>query len=339
MRFTLFVLIAIVSSSQTFCPFELQKAHSAEPGTKVEKREPTLAKRPASQTTDTASKNPPSIPSNQSLVPAKPVSTATRETKTAPATSGKVLLQYRLKAGTKIVSEVTHLAKTHTKINDEEQTSQSRTISQKVWYVKEVADDGRITFVHQVDSVNMSQQIGDGEELRYDSKTDREPVEIFRSVAETIGKPISTITITPSGTVVERSNESQGSNLGLGDITIPLPEEPIGIGDQWETTREIRIRRDDGTPKTVKVRELYTLEKFSAGVAVIAVRSEPLTPTSDAAIEAQVMQQMSNGTVRFDADAGQLISKNLAWDRTVVGFSGVGSVMDYSARLDEVVQK
>jgi len=48
---------------------------------------------------------------------------------------------------------------------------------------------------------------------------------------------------------------------------------------------------------------------------------------------------LSNGTIKFDIDAGRMISKELGWDKVVVGFSGAGSVMDYSARLDEQVTK
>jgi len=300
---------------------------------KNQPKEPTLAERAETPATETVTEKPAREKSKVTLVskgkPADLDSTSNSE---------RYKLRYNLKADTRIVSEVTHLAKTNTKINDESQSSQSRSVSKKAWAVSKVAQNGDMTFVHQVDSVEMSQQIGDGEELRYNSATDKEPNAIFEKVAETIGKPLATITINALGQVVERSDEAVGSNLGMGDIAIPLPEEEIEIGTQWETPREIRVRRTDGTPKVVKVRELYTLEKVSAGVAVISIRTEPLTPLSEPEVESQAVQQMSNGTIRFDVDAGKLISKKLAWDKTVVGFSGAGSVMDYSARLDEVVQ-
>lgn len=296
--------------------------------------EPTPARRP-----DTATPN--LVAANSELEKSKTTMVSNAKSNPIEPTKAaeRIELRYRMKLGMKIVSEVTHLATTNTKINDESQSSQSRSVSRKVWTVNDVAKNGDMTFVHQVDAVEMSQQIGDGEELRFNSATDKEPNAIFQKVAETIGKPIATITINDFGQVIERSDEAAGSNLGMGDITIPLPEGKIDIGTQWETSREIRVRRTDGTPKVVKVRELYTLEKVSAGVAVISIRSEPLTPLSEPAVEAQAVQQMSNGTIRFDIDKGQLISKNLKWDKTVVGFSGSGSVMDYSARLDEVVLK
>ncbi len=291
---------------------------------------------PAPATRPVASRSPERASETKSKTTMVSKSTSPKET--VPSDTNRYMLRYRMTKNTKIVSEVTHLAKTNTKINDEAQSSQSRTVSRKVWTVSDVASNGDMTFVHQVDSVEMSQQIGDNEELRYNSETDKEPIEIFRQVAETIGKPIATITINAFGQVIQRSDEASGANLGMGDITIPLPEEEIEVGTQWETPREIRVRRTDGTPKTVKVRELYTLEKVTAGVAVISIRSELLTPLTEPEVEAQAVQQMSNGTIRFDLDAGRLISKKLSWDKTVVGFSGPGSLMDYSARLEEVVQ-
>jgi hypothetical protein len=308
--------------------------------TTQQKTEPTLAAKPGTGPATPADKPTTSQTAPQPPQKAKTTVISAKRAPTPAASSGEqYLLRYNLRPKTKIVSEVTHLAKTNTKVNDVEQSSQSRTVSRKVWTVTEVASNGDMTFVHQVDSVDMSQKIGDGEEIHYNSKTETQPLEIFAKVAETIGKPIATVTITPSGQVVNRSEEAQGSNLGMGDITIPMPDQAIQIGDQWETSREIRIRRPDGTPKSVKVRELYTLEKVSAGVASISIRSEPLTPLTEPEVEAQVLQQISNGQIRFDLDSGRLISKNLTWDKTVVGFSGTGSVMDYSARLDEVVEK
>jgi len=285
--------------------------------------EPTLAKRPFAETVSVKSE----------------VSDKTSEpSKIEPSESELYRLVYKLQPNEKIVSEVTHLATTNTKISDTNQASQSRTVSRKVWEVKASEESGNMTFTQSIESVDMSQQVGDEGEVRYNSAIDKEPPTAFKSVAELIGKPIATITITPWGEVVDRSEKANGTNLGMGDVTIPMPKESIAIGQQWETAREIRVRRTDGSPKMIKVREVYTLEKVSAGVAVISIRSEPLTPLHEPELEAQAIQQMSNGDVRFDIDEGRLISKSLAWDKTVVGFSGPGSVMEYSARLNEKVQ-
>ena len=85
----------------------------------------------------------------------------------------------------------------------------------------------------------------------------------------------------------------------------------------------------------IKIRERFTLEKVKTGVATLSVRSEPLTPIREESIRAQVVQQLSNGTIRFDVDNGRLLSKQLDWDEDVVGFQGANSMMEYRAQLTE----
>ncbi len=260
-----------------------------------------------------------------------------------PSTSGgeEYLFRYNLQPGMVISSEVTHLAKIDTKIDSTEQNSQSRTVSQKIWEVTK-AVNGEMTFDYKILEIDMSQRIGNDTELRFSSKSGEEPSRQFQaaaSAAATIGKVISTVTIDEQGMIIARSDQSNPPNLGMGDITLPVPKKPVAIGATWEVPREMRIMREDSSVKTVRFRELFRFDKVSAGVATIAVRSEMLTPISEPKEEAQVLQQLSNGTIKFDIDAGRMISKELGWDKVVVGFSGAGSVMDYSARLEEQVLK
>ncbi|MFN9788562.1 MAG: hypothetical protein ACK54R_02405, partial [Pirellulaceae bacterium] len=65
----------------------------------------------------------------------------------------KFLLRYKMLEGTILGSQVTHLAKTDTKIDKSEQSSQSRTVSQKVWEVTSVDPQGHMTFVYRIDQV------------------------------------------------------------------------------------------------------------------------------------------------------------------------------------------
>lgn len=246
------------------------------------------------------------------------------------------LFRYNFTPGLSIRSEVVHLAKMDNKIDSSEQNSNSRTVSQKTWDVTKV-ENGEMTFEYRIVEIDMSQRVGSETEVRYSSKSNEAPPRQFQTAAESVGKVISTVTIDQQGMIIARSDETNPPNLGMGDITLPVPSEPIGIGSTWEIPRELRIRRDDGSLKTVRFRELFRLDKVSAGVASITVRSEMLTPITDPKEEAQVLQQLSNGNIKFDLDAGRMISKELAWDKAVVGFSGSGSVMDYSARLDENV--
>jgi len=246
-------------------------------------------------------------------------------------------LRYRFEPGLVLRSEVTHLSKNSTRINSVLQDASSRTITDKAWRVLE-ADENQTTFEYTVEAVDLSQQFGSSEEIRYNTKEPTEQVPVqFAGAVEAVGKTVSTIRIDARGMVVARSDSKDPPHMGMGDITLPLPENAVSVGATWEIPREMRIDRKDGTSRMIKFRELFKLDKVSAGVATISVRSEPLSPINDPTEEAQVMQQLSNGTIQFDIDAGRMISKELAWDHQVVAFSGPGSLLEYSSRLEDRV--
>ena len=44
-------------------------------------------------------------------------------------------------------------------------------------------------------------------------------------------------------------------------------------------------------------------------------------------------------TIRFDIDAGRVMSRQLDWDEDVVGFQGPSSNLEYQSRLTETLEK
>lgn len=245
------------------------------------------------------------------------------------------LLRYSLTAGEQLDYEVTHVAKTKTRIRGSEEVSQVHTTSQRHWNVVD-ANPSVFTFQHILDAVQMTQQQGEAEEVRWDSQEYTEPPAIYEHIAAQIGHPLATLTITPRGQEVKREDDTgTKASLGMGSLTLAFPEEPIAVGSSWSVPREVKARGEEGEVKTIKIRELFTLEKVQTGVAYLTVRGEPLTPINEESIRAQVVQQLSNGTIRFDLDNGRMLSKQLDWDETVVGFQGPNSLMEYRARFTE----
>lgn len=244
-------------------------------------------------------------------------------------------LQYKLRAGETLVSRVVHLADTRTTMAEHEETSNSRTTSEKVWEVLEVNAKGEMTFEYRIESVDLAQSVGKGEEMKYNSKTDTEIPPVFKQVAETISKPLAKVTINPQGQVVSRDGELKTPQMGIGELTVPLPADPVAIGGQWAVPRELRVKLESGAFKSIKVRELYTLEKVSAGVATIKIVTQPLTPVREPAVEAQLIQQLSRGELKFDLDLGRLLSKNLDWSDEVLGFRGADTSLRYDAKFTE----
>jgi hypothetical protein len=248
---------------------------------------------------------------------------------------GPFLLRYRFTAGETLRWKVTHMATTETRIKGNTQSSTSHSVSTKRWHVDSVDDGGNITLTHVVENVDMWQKLSDRPEVRYNSDKDEVAPREYRSVAETIGVPLTTVTINAEGGLIERKSGSGQPSFGLGDMVMMLPPKPAKVGSDWYEPSEVPIRQPDDTIKRIKVRKLYTLKSVRTGVATIEVRTEILTPISEASIKAQLIQRLTNGVIKFDIDAGRILSRQIDWDETVVGFSGNESMMKYLARFTE----
>ncbi len=251
------------------------------------------------------------------------------------ALSEKYQLRYKFSKGEVVRWKVRQLGTTEATVRGNTQTSKMRSVSTKQWKVLDVDNEGNVTFVHSVVDVDMWQKISDRQEVRYNSLKDQSPPPEYMQVAKTIGVPIATVTVSSSGKVLQRDKAPKQTNSGLGDIVLRLPAEAVKVGQDWHLSNEIRVRRRDGELLRVKTRLVYTLKSVKTGVATIAVRTEVLTPINDPQIKSQLIQQLTNGELKFDLDAGRLMAQKIDWDETVVGFSGYDSMMKYLARFTE----
>jgi hypothetical protein len=244
-------------------------------------------------------------------------------------------LQYKFTAGEMYRIRVTHLVAVETQIRGVTETAKTRSISTKVWNVSNVDKDGNITFTYTVEDANMWQQLSGRDEIRYDSTQDQEPPVEYKHVAESVGVPMGTITVAPSGQILRREKARPQFNPGIGELTALLPEKPVAVGQQWTTEAELPVRLPDGEVKRIKTRQVYKLEKVLTGIATISVHTEVLTPVDEPAVQSQLVQRIKRGEIKFDIDAGRVRSQQLDIDETVIGFSGADSLMKYLARLTE----
>jgi hypothetical protein len=244
-------------------------------------------------------------------------------------------LKYKFQKGETVRTEVVHRAKVHTTIQGSSQTAETQSKSIKVWIVKFVDIKGHVTFEHRVENIDMWQKTTGRQEVRYNSETDKEAPPGYEAVAEAVGVPLSTVTMDDRGTIIKRK-ESRAQPVGVStQMTMPLPKEAIAIGESWSSPLEIDVQQKDGSQKKIQTRQKFTLEGVSDDMATIRVDTQILTPISDPAIEAQLIQRLSEGTVQFDIAAGRVLSQQLDLDRHVIGFSGAASSMHYVTRFVE----
>lgn len=245
-------------------------------------------------------------------------------------------LRYRFSPGETVCWQVVHRGKISATVSGTTEHTEMSSESLKLWRVVEVQPDGTATFEYRVENVKMRQKLTGKKEVRYNSQTDKKAPPSFDDVAKAVGKPLTKITIDSRGKVLNRKKMTASPfNENKGQLTIPLPEKPIVVGETWTQPHEVSVPLESGGIKRVQTMQKYTLKSVKTGVASILVETQILTPISHAAIEAKLIQQASRGTVRFDIDAGRILSQKTDLDRRVVGFRGAASSLHYLTLFTE----
>ena len=244
-------------------------------------------------------------------------------------------LRYKFQPGETIRTEVVHRATVETTIQGTTQTAETRSISVKAWKVTGVNEDGDIRFVHSVENIDMWQHTQGRQEVRYNSQTDKQPPPGYEDAAKAVGVALAVVIMDEHGRVLQRENMHPQPNVQASQLVIPLPKKAAHIGHKWAETMEVEVLQKGGSTRKIQTRQQYTLAKVTNGVAIIKVETQVLTPVNDPAIEAQLIQRLFAGTIRFDVDEGRLLSQQMDLDRRVIGFSGASSSMHYLTRFTE----
>jgi len=248
----------------------------------------------------------------------------------------KHLLRYKFEPGETIRWKVEHRAEVRTTVSGTTQTAETTSNSVKVWRVTSVDNDKKqARFVHSVDSVDMRQVLTGRQEVHYNSQTDAVPPPGFEDVARDVGVPLSEFTIDLRGYVLRREEKRKDAHPSMGEITVPLPDNPVAIGETWSQPNQVTVKYKDGSPKQVKTRQDYKLVEVDRGVATITLETTIITPITDPAIDAQLIQQVVDGKIRFDIENGRVISQQTDIDKHVVGFQGEASSLHYVTRFKE----
>lgn len=264
-------------------------------------------------------------PSEPALLPAAPATPA-----------GQTYdLKYKFKTGEAVKSEVSHRATVDTTIQGTTQTAETRTTSVKLWKITGVDADGNITLEHSVASIDMWQHMKGRQEVSYNSQKDKTPPPGYEDVAKAVGVTLTTATIDSRGKVLKRIENRKASDGSTAQITLPLPSEPVAIGHEWSAPVEAEVKTKSGNLQKVPMRHKYVLEKVVNGIATISIDTQVMAPMHDPSVEAQLIQRMSNGTLRFDVAAGRVVSQKMDLDRRVIGFSGPASSMHWLSEFTE----
>ncbi len=282
---------------------------------------------------DAAAESSPNDPGTTLKVVAEPSAPQPPEAPQSPTL--KYDLKYKFTPGEVVRTEVVHRATVQTTIEGTTQIAETQSKSTKIWQINAVADDGTVSFVNMVEKIDMWQKTQGRKEVRYNSEAGDEVPPGYEDVAKAVGVPLTTLTMDNRGKVLKRQEKLPQPMSLSTQVTMPLPNRPIVVGESWSSPMEIDVILKDGSTKKVQTRQKFTLEKVASDVATITIDTQILTPVHDPAIEAQLIQRLSAGTARFDIATGRMLSQQLDLDRRVIGFSGPTSSMHYLTRFTE----
>ncbi|MGE0377138.1 MAG: hypothetical protein AB7Q45_17140, partial [Planctomycetaceae bacterium] len=167
-------------------------------------------------------------------------------------------------------------------------------------------------------------------------------------IAETIGKPLARITVSPMGELLDMKwllPDQQGAlpakaDGGTLDILVSMPEGPVAVGETWKQRFETEVLVDQKLRKTVTLLRTYRLAGVENDRATIELQTAVITPLHDPAQEAQLIQKTPNGTIEFDLKRGVMLSRATAVDREVVGFNGGKSrIRNKTTRSENLVEQ
>ncbi len=241
--------------------------------------------------------------------------------------------KYKLREGDVIRWNVDHVAATETRAQADHDNTKSRAQSVVKWQITNVDSLGNATILLTLEAADMWQQTDEHPPVEYNSRNQRGEIpEVYRQFAEWIGVPMATYQINSIGQVIDRQEVYRNVKFGVGDVTMPLPGRPVRIGQAWRVPGNIMVRHNDGTQRKIVTQIEYRLQSVDNGVATVSFDTQVLTPVDDPRIESQLMQQMSQGTVLFDLNRGQMVGMDLAWNRRCLGFKGPDSSVAYNAK-------
>ncbi|MGB6042947.1 MAG: hypothetical protein WBF93_07285 [Pirellulales bacterium] len=251
-----------------------------------------------------------------------------------PSGTKKYDLQYKFAPGEVVRWEVVHQATVKTTIDGTSQTAETVSESVKKWQVSEVSADEIFTIVHSVEYVRMKNDIQGRQPIEFDSRTGATPPAGYELVAKRVGRPLTRFRMDASGEILDRKELAPGRTAST-QMTMPLPEESVAIGDDWNFPYELDIPLRSGRTKKIKMRQRFELASVVDDIATIKVATQILTPVNDPEIEAQLVQRRTEGELHFDLNKGRVIRQQIDLDRRVTGFPNESSTMRYRTRFTE----
>lgn len=256
----------------------------------------------------------------------------------------KHVLRFKFKADQTVRYEITSKMEMKTIFNGLTEQVRNSSDVRKAYKVTSVNGEGEGSLEMVIEWTRMIAEFDDGvavtkrSEFQSDDPMKR-PAQ-FLPIYAKIGRPQALIRFNALGRPLEvkpllvdrEDSKTPLAALGSADAPyesylVPLPEDPVAVGDTWKESFQGVARDAAGLPMRIAMQRVYKLNEVKDGQAQIGFRTVILTPIQDPAVQAQILQRETAGQIVFDVEQGQIVSRDVSVDKLVVNPFGQGSSM------------
>lgn len=246
-----------------------------------------------------------------------------------------VLLRYKFQPNQAVHFDYSQEMTMHVQKKEFKQKIESQTSTAKHLRVISVDSEGTALLEPVIDRVRMSSREDDGVPTSFDSDDGPEKCPAaFRPLLQSVGQPKLRIKFSALGHVVSVDGINDGKPVAEQlqkdpslNFLIVLPESPVKVGDTWKDDFEVDVQIDKTLKQGIKLRREYRLAKIDGSNVEIELRMGAITPIRDPAVELQLSSRLLSGTIVFDREQGQIVSRHVKTDQQVINALGEGSLV------------
>lgn len=245
-------------------------------------------------------------------------------------------LRYRFQPSQFVHFEVTHDMTLVTRNGEKSDTVRTEKVTHKHFRVVSVDQAGNAVLEPMIDRIRFLIHFNDNAPVKWDSTSGTAPPQGFEVLSAQLQKPQARMKVDSRGnllSVVRLQNAADADPAADADSShnflVVLPEEPVEVGGKWDQELQVKVRVPEfkRLQRTIRINRTFTLRSVEDNVAVIDFDSAVLTPVSDGAVRAQLIQRAPSGTFEFDIERGLITSHSWNIDKQEVDLFGPRSLM------------
>jgi hypothetical protein len=199
----------------------------------------------------------------------------------------------------------------------------------KRWQVMSVDSAGVATLQLTILTMLLETTTPSGDVLRYDSTSpDKSNPQMREQLSRFVGAPVAVVRVDGQGRVVE-VKESRFGPPSRFDLELPfvgvLPDTGPQVGQGWERAYAITLEPPTGTGEKLPALQRYVCKAITGNLATVAMTTELKSQPEAVADRIPLIQNLPEGEVVFDLQAGRLQSAVLKTDKELKNHQGEGS--------------